>query len=149
MGRALAALLMAGAGVLVATQAPINGHLGEQIGRLQAALISFAVGTVLLLALTMVIAGGFPSGTGVGTVPWQYYVGGALGAAYVTAAIITVKVLGAGGITAATITGQLAAAVLLDQFGAFGLDRHPITWQRVLGVALLGVGTWLVVSGRR
>jgi transporter family-2 protein len=149
VSRTLALMLTAGAGVLVATQAPINGHLGEHVGRLQAALISFLVGTVLLLALTLVIGGGFPDGFGVGTVSWQYFLGGVLGAAYVTTVIFTVKVLGAGGVTAATITGQLGAAVLLDQFGAFGLERQPITWQRALGVCLLAAGTYLIVSGRR
>lgn len=149
MGRALAIALTAGAGMLVAMQAPINGHLGLQIGKIQAALISFLVGTVILLVLTFVLAGGFPDGTGVGTVSWQYLLGGALGAGYVTTVIYTVKVLGAGGVTAATITGQLAAAVLLDQFGAFGLEKHPITWQRLVGVGLLAAGTYLIITGRR
>ncbi len=149
MGRALALLLTAGAGVLVATQAPINGHLGEHVGRLQAAFISFLVGTVFLFVLLLLLDGGFPKGSGVGELPLTYFAGGLLGAGYVVTAIITVKVLGAGGITAATITGQLTAAVLIDQFGAFGLDRHPVTWQRLAGLLLLGLGTWLVVSGRR
>lgn len=142
-------LLTAGAGMFVATQAPINGHLGEHVGRLQAALISFLVGTIFLLLLTVVIGGGFPRGTGVGVLEWQYFVGGLLGAGYVVVAIITVKTLGAGGITAATITGQLAAAVVLDQLGVFGLQQQSITWQRLAGLALLAAGTWLVITGRR
>jgi transporter family-2 protein len=149
VGRTLALLITAGAGVLVATQAPINGHLGEHVGRIQAALISFLVGTALLLAITVLLGGGFPDGTGVGRVPWVYFMGGVLGAVYVATVIVTVKTLGAGGVTAATITGQLAAAVLLDQFGAFGLDKQPITWQRILGVLLLAAGTYLVIAGRR
>jgi transporter family-2 protein len=149
MGRSLALILTAGAGVLVAMQAPINGHLGEQVGRIQAALISFIIGTALLLAVTYVYAGGFTNGFGIGRVSWQYFIGGLLGAAYVTTVIFTVKTLGAGGVTAATITGQLAAAMVLDQFGAFGLERHQLNWQRVLGVCLLALGTYLVVAGRR
>lgn len=148
MGRNLALILTAGAGVLVAMQAPINGHLGAQVGRIQAALISFLIGTAILLLLTFVFAGGFPDGTGVGTVPWQYFIGGALGAAYVATVIFTVKLLGAGGVTAATITGQLIAAVVIDQFGAFGLEKQPITFQRLLGMALLACGTYLIVAGR-
>lgn len=148
MGRTLALFLTAGAGVFVAMQAPINGHLGEHVGRIQAALISFLVGTVILLALTFISGGGFPNGFGVGTVGWQYFIGGALGAAYVTTVIFTVKTLGAGGITAATITGQLTAAVVLDQFGALGLEKQPITWQRLAGVCLLATGTWMIIAAR-
>lgn len=149
MGRTLALFLTAGAGVLVALQAPINGHLGGEIGKIQAALVSFLIGTLFLLAVTFVFADGFSAGIGVGTVHWQYFVGGLLGAGYVTTVVFTVKLLGAGGVTAATITGQLAAAVLLDQFGAFGLEKHPITWQRLLGVAFLALGTFLVITGRK
>jgi uncharacterized membrane protein YdcZ (DUF606 family) len=38
--------------------------------------------------------------------------------------------------------------MLLDQFGAFGLEKHPITWTRLAGVLLLAAGTYLVVAGR-
>lgn len=148
MGRFAALMLTAGAGVLVAIQAPVNGYLGSQVGRLQAALISFLIGTALLLLITFIFAGGFSQGVGVGSVPWQYFVGGLLGAGYVTTVIFTVKLLGAGGVTAATITGQLTASVLLDRAGAFGLERQPITFQKVAGVGLLLAGTYLIAAAR-
>lgn len=148
MDRTLAVLLTAGIGGLLAAQAPINGQLALHVGKLQAALISFVVGTALLTVLVFVFAGGFPDGVGVGTVPLYYFVGGLLGAAYITTVIFTVGVLGAGGITAATVSAQLAASMLLDQFGAFGLDKQPITLTRLAGVLLLAAGTYLVVAGR-
>ena len=148
MDRTFAVLLTAGVGGLLAAQAPINGQLGLHVGKLQAALISFVVGTALLSVLVFVFAGGFPDGIGVGTVPWYYFIGGLLGAAYITTVIFTVGVLGAGGITAATVSAQLVTSMLLDQYGAFGLDKHPITWTRLLGVLLLAAGTYLVVAGR-
>ncbi|MFT4049081.1 MAG: DMT family transporter [Solirubrobacterales bacterium] len=148
MDRTWALLLTAGVGGLLAMQAPINGQLGMHVGKLQAALISFVVGTVLLSALVFVFAGGFEHGLGIGTVPWYYFIGGLLGAGYITTVIITVGTLGAGGITAATVSAQLVTSMVLDQIGAFGLEKHPITWTRLLGVLLLAVGTWLVVAGR-
>jgi len=148
MDRTWALLLTAGVGGLLATQAPINGQLGLHVGKIQAALISFVVGTALLSVLVFVFAGGFDQGTGVGTVPWYYFVGGLLGAAYITTVIFTVSTLGAGGITAATISAQLVTSMILDQIGAFGLDKQPLTWSRALGVVLLAIGTWLIVAGR-
>ena len=68
-----------------------------------------------------------------------------LGAVYVTTALIAVQTLGAGGVTAATIAGQLAMSVFLDRVGALGLEQRGLTPLRVLGVALLAVGTILVV----
>ncbi len=149
MDRTVAVLVTAGVGGLLATQAPINGQLGLHVGKLQAALISFVVGTMLLSVIVFVFAGGMSQGTGVGAVPWYYFVGGLLGAAYITTVIFTVGALGAGGITAATISAQLVTSMFLDRIGAFGLEKQPITWSRVLGVALLAIGTYLIVAGRR
>jgi len=63
----------------------------------------------------------------------------------VFAALQTVGSIGAGGVAAATITGQLTASLALDRLGVLGLDEVPITWDRLLGVALLLAGTFLVV----
>jgi bacterial/archaeal transporter family-2 protein len=71
--------------------------------------------------------------------------GGVAGAVYVTVALIAVREVGAGGVTAATIAGQLALAVLVDRLGVFGLEERAITWDQVVGIALLATGVLLVV----
>jgi transporter family-2 protein len=48
-------------------------------------------------------------------------------------------------VTAATIAGQLTLSVVLDRLGVLGLDERAITWDRLLGIALLAAGTVLVV----
>lgn len=146
MDKGLAVVLVAAMGGLIAAQAPINGGLGAGIGKLPAALLSFLVGTALLTLIVVISGEGFGR-LGDAHLPWYYFAGGALGAAYITTVIFTVGTLGAGGITAATIGGQLTASMLLDHFGAFGLDTQPITLTRIAGVALLAGGTYLVVSG--
>ena len=144
MDRGLAVALTAGAGGLIALQPAINAGLGKETGNLAAALISFGVGTILLAAI--VALAGQADGVGsLTSVPWYYLLGGVLGAAYVTTALITVSEVGAGGVAAATITGQLTASVLIDRMGVLGLEQTPLTWQRLLGVALLLAGTLLVV----
>ena len=50
-----------------------------------------------------------------------------------------------GGVTAATIAGQLSFSVVLDKVGAFGLDEKPLSVGRVIGVALLAAGVFLIV----
>jgi len=76
---------------------------------------------------------------------WYYLLGGVLGAVYVTTALVAVRSLGAGGVTAATIAGQLTLSLVIDQLGILGVDKQPITWERVLGVLLLALGTLLIV----
>jgi transporter family-2 protein len=140
----VAVVLTAIAGGLVAMQAPINSKLGKAAGTFAAASISFLIGTAILLAITAL------SGSGVNLasaakLPWYYFTGGLLGAAYVTTVLVSVRTLGAGGVTAATIAGQLTAAVVVDQLGILGITKHAITLPRVAGVVLLAAGTFLVV----
>jgi transporter family-2 protein len=59
--------------------------------------------------------------------------------------LISVRTLGAGGVTAATIAGQLTMSVVIDRAGLLGLDQRALTPGRVLGIALLAAGTFLIV----
>jgi transporter family-2 protein len=139
-----AVILTAGAGGLIALQAPINAGLGKATGDLAAALISFMVGTAALLLIVVVSgkAGGISHAT---DVRWYYLVGGLLGAIYVANALVAVSSIGAGGVAAATVFGQLTASVVIDRLGLFGLDQVPLSPERILGVVLLMAGTALVV----
>ena len=65
--------------------------------------------------------------------------------AIVFTTLVTVRELGAGGVTAAVIAGQLSLSVVLDRFGVLGLDERVIGWEKVLGIALLTAGTVLIV----
>jgi transporter family-2 protein len=142
----VAALLALFAGGLIALQAPINGELGEHVGSVTAATVNFTVGAVILIALTMVVGDGFGRIGHAGELPWYYTVGGgALGVAYVVIAVVTVRSLGATGITAATLAGQLGASVALDKAGVLGLAEREITVGRLAGIALLLFGTYLIV----
>lgn len=145
MTRAVAALLTAGAGSLVALQAPINSRLGKSVGTFPAAAVSFTIGLTVLVAVALVASSGLGSLRQLGGAPWWALLGGLLGAAYVASVLVTVRTLGAGGVTAATIAGQLSAAVVIDQLGLVGVARHPVTAGRLAGVVLLGAGVYLVV----
>jgi bacterial/archaeal transporter family-2 protein len=144
MDRGLAVTLMALTGGLIAMQPAVNAGLGKATGNIAAALVSFAIGT-LLLAVIVALAG---QTGGVGEafgVPWYLLLGGVLGAAYVFSALVTVSSIGAGGVAAATITGQLTFSIVLDRIGFLGLEATPITLDRVAGVLLLLAGTFLIV----
>jgi len=144
MDRGLAIILTAGAGGLIALQAPINAGLGRVTGSLAAAFVSFLIGTIALGAIVVLSgkAGGLDSAF---DVRWYYLVGGLLGAVYVTNALIAIDVIGAGGVAALTVTGQLVASLAIDRFGLFGLDQISVGPERVVGVVFLFVGTVLVV----
>jgi len=146
--RWVAVVTMIAAGGLVAMQAPINSTLGKSVGTFAAASISFAIGLAVLACITVLFAGGFGDVGSAADLRWYYLTGGLLGAAYVTTVLVSVRTLGAGGVTAATIAGQLTLAVAIDRLGWFGIEARGFTLQRVLGIALLAVGTFLVVRGK-
>jgi transporter family-2 protein len=145
MDKSLAVGLTAVVGGMIALQAPINSTLGKRIGTLPAASVSFLIGTIVLVLLALLFGGGIGKAGEARHLSWYYLLGGVLGAAYVTTVLVTVRSLGAGGVTAATIAGQLTAAVVVDQLGILGLAKHAVTAPRVAGVALLAAGTFLVV----
>jgi len=145
MSRGLAVLLGVGAGCLVGMQAPINSRLGKSVGSVQAATFSFLAGTAVLLLVLAFVHDGFGDLGKVGRAPWWALVGGLLGAVYVTVALIAVRTLGASGLTAVVITGQLAISVAIDRFGLLGIAKQHIDASRIVGLALLVVGVVLVV----
>ena len=134
------------AGGIVAAQAPVNNVLSKKIGTFGAVSVNFLVGTMLVLLVTFAFAGGIKNTAGVDTPAWGYWIfGGLAGVAIVLTTLITVRELGAGGVTAATIAGQLTLSVVIDRLGVLGLEERAVTWDKLLGIALLAAGTFLIV----
>ncbi len=145
MSRGLAILLAIAAGCFVGLQAPVNARLGRQVGALQAATVSFTIGTLALILVASLSSGGLSSIGSVGRAPWWALIGGVLGAFYVTVALLTVRTLGLSGLTAIVVTGQLVIAVVVDRFGLLGIAKQQIGASRIIGLMLLIAGVVLVV----
>ena len=135
-------LLMIIGGVAVAVQPSINARLAEKTGYLQAATISFAVGTLVLLLISLSTNQG--SFRRVSESDWWQLSGGLLGAFFVTMTIIGVPRIGTTAVLALTIVSQLVAGLLLDHYGMFGMRGIPMDFKRLLGIALLLVGVTLI-----
>ena len=145
MSKELAVLATVAAGGLVAAQAPVNNVLSKKVGTLGAVSVNFLVGTTIVLVVTYLFAGGIKNVESVATPSWGYWIfGGMAGVAIVLTTLVTVRELGAGGVTAATIAGQLTLSVVLDRMGVLGLDERAVTWDKILGIALLAAGTVLI-----
>ena len=143
---ALYFLLAAGSGALVVIQASINGELRGLVGDpYRTALISTTVSTIFLFTLSAVATGRpVPAGSVFSDAPWWMWIGGVLGAVYVAAAAVLISKLGSAVLFTIVIFGQLVMAVLMDQYGWIGLEKHPVTAQRIGGIALVLLGVVLV-----
>src|SRR5918998_5995742 len=108
------------AGTAVSMQFGVNSQLrGVAGGPMAAAAISFTVGTVVLVALTLALNWGLPSFGDVANAPWWVWTGGLLGAFYVFASVILTPRLGAATTVALILTGQVLASIVIDHFGLF------------------------------
>jgi Uncharacterized protein conserved in bacteria len=133
------------AGALMPVQAGVNARLREFLGDpIIASLVSFTVGTVALLGYVLVTRTPWPSMAAAASAPAWSWFGGALGAFFVAVSVVLAFKLGATGLMAWIIAGQLIASVLLDHTGAIGFAVREISWQRVAGVLLLLGGAVLV-----
>ena len=133
------------AGISVPTQAGINAQLGLWTrSPVLASTISFMVGTLTLVLYSLVTRIPLPSLATAGNHPWWIWVGGSLGAFFVTSTIILVPKLGATTMVALILAGQMFASLLLDHFGWLGYPLHPISLGRIAGIILVCGGIWLI-----
>ncbi|KQM13126.1 hypothetical protein ASE73_11700 [Sphingomonas sp. Leaf24] len=133
-------------GIGLAVQPSTNAALGRSIGSvLLAALVSFAVGTVILTGVWL-MADRTPLANLRDARPWMF-MGGAYGAFFVAAAAFAAPRLGLASMLTIMIAAQLVAAVVIDRFGLIGLPRTPISAVRLAGVGLVLVGAVLIRRG--
>lgn len=134
------------AGLAGSIQVAVMGRFGERVGAFEAlaANLTFSalIGTAVLLVLRQSLAG---FGEAV-RAPWWYWVGGGgMGVVVVLAITVVTPRLGATGTIGLLIAGQLAMGAAIDRYGWFGVERVPLTWPRVLGIALLAAGAALTL----
>ncbi|MCT3283775.1 hypothetical protein C6Y11_14035 [Lactiplantibacillus pentosus] len=137
-------LLGIGAGMLIATQAAINGHLGTILqSSVHAAMVSFTVGAVLLLLLIAVLR--VPTkplqiALQAGRSYWWMWIGGFLGAAYVFGSAWLVPQIGTGQVVVIALFGQLLFSAIIEQFGWFEAQAQRVKLPRLVGLLLMLVG---------
>ena len=134
------------AGVMTAYQPLVNARLGQHLdSAIWASFISFVVGTILLLIVGLMMNGKFMVVETQG-LKWWMFVGGALGAFFVTVSIYIVPHLGVAAMIALFITGQLVAAAILDHFGVLSETANPITLTKLFGMILLSIGAIITLK---
>ena len=137
-------LLVLAAGGMISLQAPTNAMLARAgDSPVLAALISFAVGTVVLLGVWLA-SGSRPRASSFAGLPPYAWFGGAYGAWYVAVAAYAAPKIGLASLITIGIAGQIVMALLLDHVGALGLPRDPLSIGRIAGALLVVAGVVLV-----
>ena len=147
-GYLLAVAFSVVAGIGVAMQSRVNGELGLALdnGSL-AALVSFGSGLILLLLALTVWQPGREGLSQVRvalterTLPWWSILGGLAGGFFVLSQGLVGGIIGVALFSVAIVTGQTLGSVVIDSKGLFGATKMPLTAPRIIGslTVLLGV----------
>lgn len=117
------------AGFMLANQNPINADMKKMVGSpFISAAISFLVGSVFLAIVSAVKSHQvFPTMTFIQSNPAWIWLGGVLGAIYLTSNVLLFPRLGAIQTVVLPILGQILMGTLIDTFGWFGSQPIPLT----------------------
>lgn len=133
------------AGAMLPFQAAVNAQLARWTNHpISAGLISFSIGTLAMVAATVVARPAWPPIGHLAQAPWWSWLGGVLGAYFIVATIVAVPKTGIALFVALVVAGQTMFAIILDHYGVLGYTVRPVTAWRILGVALLLGGVWLI-----
>jgi bacterial/archaeal transporter family-2 protein len=148
-------LLAALSGAMIAIQARANGELSQRLNNgLQAALISFGSGLIILFAITLFnakIKEGIKnlrqSVANKEIARWKLFAG-ALGGSFVAIQSQIVPLIGVAIFSVASIAGQTAMSLIVDRIGLTGGGKKLISPRRVLAAFLTVVAVLVSVWDR-
>ena len=124
------------AGAFLPFQAGMNNKLAKTGGSpVHASMLSFGIGVIALIAYIMLTSQ---------NVSWKLkdapnyaWLGGMLGAFYVTVIVLAFPKIGPGMTFGLVVAGQLLISVLKEHFGIMGAQAHSISFGRVMGMVLI------------
>lgn len=131
-------------GAFLPIQAGLNTRLGKSIeSPVYASMISFIVG-VFAVVVYIIFTKQHVAWVGIKTAPAYAWIGGALGAFYVTAIILAFPRIGPALTFGLVVAGQMVIAVLLDHFNILVVQQHSINIWRILGVLMIVAGVVII-----
>lgn len=132
------------AGSMITIQSVLNSALGQKTGNFGSVLVL----TIVSMALLVILIVAFPNTADLKNIPgiseWYLYLGGAFGVAILAAPIFLIPRIGATSTLTALVVGQLLLALIIDHFGLFSFPKIEINSIRIMGLALLVAGAFLI-----
>lgn len=136
-----------GVGICFGIQVAVNGQLTGVLGSaIHAGFISFVVGTLALLILLAVTRPSLRITVPAGAQrnPWWMWLGGLLGALYVTGVAFLSPEIGSAATVIVTQTGIIAGSLAVDHFGLLSAPRKPVQPLQVIGLVIMIGGVMIM-----
>lgn len=131
-------------GLAGAMQSQFLGFMENRVGTLTSVFVTYGLGG-LAVGIAMVAFGG-GKWSELRDLPWWVYTAGLLGLVVVAGLGITISNLGLGAGMTLFTSATLVLAATIDHFGWFAEQARTIDARRLGGIALVVIGTWLVVG---
>ena len=130
-------------GVAVAVQAQFTGNMQRQVGALESTFITYFSGGIVIALITLLARGGNLAVAS--ALPWYTYTAGLLGLVIIGTLSLSVGNLGLVPALVLITVSQFVVGAVINHFGLLGAEVDPIDSGKLVGMALLAVGTYLVL----
>lgn len=130
-------------GAATAFQAQFMGTMDRGIGTLESVFITYVSGAMVIGLVMLALRGGNLAAWS--HVPWYSFGAGFMGLIIVGAIGYSVPRLGLVVTFTIMVSMQFLVGALLDHFGLVGAAVRPLDLSRLLGMAILMLGTWLTI----
>ena len=133
-------------GALLPVQAVLNTKLGKQTGGpLISSMLSFLVGLICLFIINLLVNYTALSNMKLLSVSPRYlWMGGLLGAIYVSCVIFINQQQGVALTFALAVAGQIFISLIIDHFGLLGAYIRPMSIPKIIGALLIIAGLFLI-----
>ena len=135
------AAIMLTAGIGIPILAALNAALGQRMGSPIAAGVILFLVALVTTGIVFLFSGGSLKGA-VGSPPHLFFAG-CLVAFYVLTITWVAPSFGVGNAVFFVLLGQLISAAAIDHFGLFGAQPSALTFWRISGIAVMGLGVFL------
>jgi transporter family-2 protein len=143
MGPFLLPLLAVISGFAITLQGQFMGLLDKSLGTKESVFITYASGGVIVVLYVLGTRG--LNLKPQGGLPWYAFTSGVLGLIIVGTISYVIPRMGTARGFTLILASQFLLAALIDQFGLFAAVPRPLDLTKILGLAVMLVGVWLVV----
>jgi transporter family-2 protein len=117
--------------------------MDKRVGTMESVFITYFGGGVLIGFIMLFQRGGNMAAAA--ALPWYAYTSGALGLVIVGTLAYSAPRLGLVAAFTIFVSAQFAMGALVDHFGWMGSAVRPLTAIRLVGMAVVLIGLWLII----
>lgn len=131
-------------GAFLPIQAGLNTKVGKTLDSpLYAALVSFLVGTIGLIVYILITRQSV-SLANIKEAPSYIWLGGLLGAFYITVIVLVFPKLGPGLTFGLIVAGQMVISIVLEHFNVLVTQPSPVNIMKIVGMILVVAGVIII-----